>query len=121
MSATALRNIGIILVLAVAVWLLPGGGTAAGVISSLLGVAFAVGIWLILMRLYREHRLTIYGLGDQYRGVLYASLAALLFAGAAAGRDQWFGNPGLTLLWFVVLGAAVFGLVRTWRHWREYS
>jgi hypothetical protein len=121
MSATGLRNIGIILLFALAVYALPGGGTAAGVISSLLGVAFAVGIWLILMRTYREHRLTIHGLGDRYRAVLYASLAALLFAGAAAGREQWFGNPGLTLLWFVVLGAAIFGLVRTWRHWRDVS
>lgn len=121
MTTTALRNIGIVLVLAVAVYALPGGGTAAGVIQGLLSVAFAVIIWLFLMRTYREHRLTIYGLGDKFRGILYASLAGLLFAGAAAGRDQWFGNPGLTLLWFVVLGGAVFGLIATWRHWREYS
>ncbi len=121
MSTTALRNIGIVLLLAVAVFALPGGGTAAGVISGLLSVAFAVGIWLFLMRMYREHRLTIYGLGDKYRGIFYGSLAALLFAGAAAGRGQWFDNPGLTLLWFVVLGAAIYGLVATWRYWREYS
>ena len=70
MSSTGLRNIGIVLLLAVAVFALPGGGTAAGVIQSLLSIAFGVGIWLILLRTYREHRLTIYGLGDQYRAVL---------------------------------------------------
>ena len=121
MSSTTLRNIGIVLVLAVAVYALPGGGTAAGVIQALLGVAFAVGVWLVLMRLYREHRLTIYGLGDRFRGILYASLAALLFAGAASGRAGWFGSPALVVLWFVVLGAGVYGLVMTWRHWRELS
>jgi hypothetical protein len=121
MSSTALRNIGIVLLLAVAVFAIPGGGTAAGIVSALLSIAFGVLIWLFLMRMYREHKLTIYGLGDKYRGVLYASLAGLLFAGTAGGRGQWFDSPGLVLLWFAVLGAAIYGLVATWRHWREYS
>ncbi len=119
MSTAALRNVAIILVLAAAVYALPGGGTTAAIIGSLISIAFAVGIWLFLMRMYREHRVTIFGLGDKYRGVLYASLAALLFAGAAASR--WFDSAPLTLLWFVVLGAAVYGLVATWRYWRAYS
>jgi len=119
MNVSALRNVGIVLLLAVAVFALPGGGTAAGVISALIGIAFAVGIWLFLHHMYREHRMTIFGLGDRVRGVFYASLAALLFAGAAA--SEWFETAPLTLLWFVLLGAAVYGLVATWRHWRAYS
>ena len=119
MNLTALRNIAIVLAIAVAVYAIPGGGTAAGIISSLISVAFAVGIWLFLHHMYREHRMTIFGLGDRHRGILYGSLAALLFAGAAAG--EWFDSAPLTLLWFVVLGAAVYGLVATWRYWRAYS
>jgi hypothetical protein len=119
MTSTALRNVGIILLIAIGVWLIPGGGTAADVIMGLIGVAFAVGIWLFLHHMYREHRMTIFGLGDRFRGIFYASLAALLFAGAAAA--EWFDSGPLTLLWFLLLASAVYGLVATWRHWREYS
>lgn len=117
-SSTTLRNIAIILVLAFAVWLLPGGGTGAAIISALIGIAFSVAIWFFLMRMYREHRTTIFALGDRYRAVFYASLAALLFAGASAAR--WWDSGGLTVLWLVVLGLAAYGLVATYRHWREY-
>jgi hypothetical protein len=117
-NSTVLRNVAIILVLAFAVWLLPGGGTGAGIISALIGIAFSVAIWFFLMRMYREHRMTIFSLGDRYRAVLYGSCAALLFAGVAAGR--WWDSGGLTVLWFVVVGLAAYGLVATYRHWREY-
>ena len=119
MNATTLRNVGIVLLLALVVFAVPGGGTAAGIVSAFISVAFAVGIWLFAMRMYREHRVAIFGLGDRYRAVFYASMAALLFAGAAA--RHWFDDSALTLLWFVVLGAGIYGLVATYRHWREYA
>jgi hypothetical protein len=118
-NSTALRNIGIVLVLALAVFALPGGGTGAAIVSALIGIAFSVAIWFFLMRMYREHRMTIFALGDRWRLVLYASLAALLFAGASAQR--WWDSGGLTVLWFVMLGAAIYGLVATFRHWRAYA
>src|SRR3712207_5504787 len=119
MSGTTARNIGIVLLLAVAVYAIPGGGTAAGIISALISIAFAVGIWLFLMRMYREYRTTIFGLGDQHRGFLYAGLAAILFLGASAG--SWFDSAPLTLLWFVILAAAIYALVATFRYWRSYE
>ena len=117
--SSPVRNVGIVLLLALAVYALPGGGTGAEVIQTLISIAFAVAIWFFLMRMYREHRTTIYGLGDRFRGVFYASLAALLFAGAAAG--EWFDSGPLTVAWLVMLGAAIYGLVATFRHWRAYD
>jgi hypothetical protein len=117
-SSTTLRNIGIILLLALAVFALPGGGTGASIVSALIGIAFSVAIWMFLMRSYREHRMTIFALGDQHRGILYASLAALMFCGASA--QKWWQNGPLTVLWLVLAGAAVYGLVTTYRHWRAY-
>jgi len=117
-NSTTLRNIGIILVLAFAVWLLPGGGTGAAIISALIGIAFSVAIWFFLMRTYREYRMTIFALGDKYRAILYGSAAGILFAGVAA--DRWWNTGPLTLLWFVLVAAAIYGLVATYRHWREY-
>jgi hypothetical protein len=117
-SSTTVRNIGIVLVLAVAVFALPGGGSGADTVMALISIAFSLGIWLLLMTQYREHRMTIFALGDQYRGILYASLASILFLGAAA--DKWFKTGPLTVLWLLILGAAVYGLVSTFRHWRAY-
>jgi hypothetical protein len=116
---TALRNIGIIVLLAVAVFALPGGGTGAGVVEALISIAFFVGIWLIIMRLYRENRMTIFSLGDRYRGILYGALCGLLFAGAAA--REWFDSAALTFLWFALVVACGYGLYATYRHWREYA
>ena len=117
MSSTA-RNVGIVLLLALAVFALPGGGTGASIVSALISIAFAAAIWFFLMRMYREHRMTLDGLGDTYRGVLYASLAAILFLGASASK--WWDSGPLTVLWIVILGAALWGFVATWRHWRAY-
>lgn len=118
MELKTVRNIGIILLIAVAVFALPGGGSGAAVVRALISIAFALGIWLFLMTMYREHRMTIFSLGDQYRAILYGSLAAILFLGASA--DKFFDSGPLTVLWLAILGAAVYGFVATYRHWRAY-
>jgi hypothetical protein len=118
-SLTTLRNIGIILLLALAVFALPGGGTGAGIVEALVGIAFGVGIWLFLMRMYREHRVALFALGDKYRGVLYASFCGVLFAGAS--YREWWDSAPLTLLWMALLVACGYGFYATYRHWREYA
>ena len=111
------RNVLIILGLALAVWALPGGGMAADIIGQLISIAFYVALWFILVYVYRNFRMTIFTLGDRHRGFLYGGLAAILFLGAAA--DRFFDDSALTLLWFVILGATIYALVATFRHWRE--
>ena len=118
MSA-GVRNVLIVLVLAAAVWAIPGGGTAAGIVAAFISVGFAVGIWLALSFVYRNFRSTIYGLGDQNRGMLYGGLAGLLFAGAAA--DRFFDTAGGTLIWFAVLAASIFVLVLVFQRYRAYD
>ncbi len=117
-SSTA-RNVLIILVLALAVWALPGGGTAADVIGQLISIAFFVALWFALVYVYRNFRMTIFTLGDRHRGMLYGGLAAILFLGASAGR--FFDSAAGTFAWLAILGAAAYALVATFRHWREYA
>jgi hypothetical protein len=76
----------------------------------------ALAVW-IAMRFYRDNRLAIYGLGDGYRALLYGCLGAILVVTAALDRLS-----GLyVLIWCAVVGAAVVGLYRVWRHYREYG
>jgi hypothetical protein len=115
----AVRNVLIVVALAAAVALLPGGGTGAAVVGQLLFLAFAVGAALLLVRLYREHRVEIFSLGDRQRGLLYGAIATIVFCAAAARRFLDSG-PGI-LLWFALVGAASYALVVVWRHHREYG
>ena len=114
------RNVLIVLLLAVAVYALPGGGTTAGIVRTLISIAFAVGVGLLLVRLYREHRTTLYGLGDRHRGLLYGALATLVFA-AAAARRMFDASGAFALLWIVLVGGASYALYLVWRQHREYA
>ena len=114
-----LRNIAIVLLLAVAVWRLPGGGTASNVIGNLLSVIFLGGLAFFGFRLYMEHRTTLFSLEDRMRGVLYASAGLAVFAIVATSRF-WDEGGALALLWFVMLGAAAYGVFVVWRSAREY-
>ena len=119
MSTETLRNVGIIVLLALAVFLLPGGGTAADIVISLISVLFSIAIWFFLMRTYRANRMTLMAMDDRVRGILYGSAAGLLFAGASA-RHWWDSAVG-TLAWFVLLGTCIYGLVFVYRAHREYA
>jgi hypothetical protein len=114
-----LRNVAIVLVLAVAVWQLPGGGTAANTIGNLLSLILFAGLVFFGYRLYMEHRMTLFDLPDQQRNVLYASAGLLVFALIATSR-MWDHGGGLILLWFALIGVAVYGVFSVFRAYREY-
>ena len=113
------RNIAIVLLITLAVWLIPGGGTAADIVGTFISIAFGVAIWFALVYVYRNFRTTIYSLGDQNRGFLYGALASILFLGASA--DRFFDSAAGTFVWFAILGAAAYAAVTVFRSWREYA
>ena len=88
---THLRNIAIVIALAVVVWKLPGGDTASLAISNLLGLIFIGGLLFLGYRIYMENRETIFGLGERQRGILYASLALAAITLIATSRCR---RPG---------------------------
>ena len=116
---TNLRNIAIILALAVVVWKLPGGGTASLTISNLLGIIFIGGLLFFGYRIYMEHRETIFGLEERQRGILYGALALIAFTLIATSRMWDAGGLG-AILWLAFIGAAAWGLYTVWRAYREY-
>jgi len=117
--AKHIRNILIIVGLALVVWLVPGGGTGSSTIYNVLTIVLTAGLLFFGYRLYMEHRATIFGLGDNQRAVLYGSVAVATVALLATNR-LW-NNGGLgTLLWIALLGLAGWGIYRVWRAYSEY-
>jgi hypothetical protein len=117
--AKHIRNILIIVALALVVWLVPGGGTGSSTIYNLLTIVLTAGLLFFGYRLYMEHRATIFGLGDNQRAVLYGSVAAATVALLATNRLWNEGGLG-TLVWFVLLSLAGWGIYRVWRAYSEY-
>ena len=114
-----LRNVAIILVLAVAVWKLPAGGTASATVSNILSVLFVGGLLFFGYRVYMERRETIMGLDDRLRGVLYGSLA--LAAITLVATRKWWNAGGVgTLVWLVLMCLALYGVYYVWRAYRSY-
>lgn len=113
-----LRNFGIVLLITVAVYALPGGGTAASLVEAILFVIVTVGIGLLGARAYLQNRSSIYGLGDRWRLLLYAAIG--LFVLLMAGATKLFDSGGGTLLWLLLFAAMLYALYAVFRHSREY-
>lgn len=114
-----LRNIAIIVALALVVWLLPGGDTGAAVISNVLSIIFLGGLLFFGYRMYMEHRTTLFDMEERLRTILYVSAGVLALALVATGRLWNTGGPYI-LLWFAMIAAAGYGLYVVVRSVREY-
>jgi hypothetical protein len=112
------RNIAIVVAIALAVYLLPGGGRVASTFEAALWVAFGLAIAYFGLRMYREHRISLYGLGDRHRALLYGAVALAVFLYAA--RARMWGTGSGELLWFVLVGTVVYALLEVFRRSRSY-
>lgn len=112
-----IRSFAIVLLIAAAVQFIPGGTRAANIFGALLEVLFAAGIGYVAMRLYRERRLSLYGLG-RHRGLLYGAVALGAVTVAAQPR-MWQTGFG-EFAWFVLIGLVVYSLLEVYRFSRLY-
>jgi hypothetical protein len=118
-SLEALRNVGIIVLIALVVWLAPGGGQGASFIQQLLGAIFIVTMAVICGILYRQYRGEIFSLGDRWRFALYAAVGIAIVTVAASRR--LFQTGAGALLWFALIGAASYTLYLVWQRYRSYA
>jgi heme O synthase-like polyprenyltransferase len=117
--AKHIRNILIIVALAVVVWLLPGGRQGSNTVYNVMTLVLTAGLLFFAYRLYMEYRATIFGLGDRERAVLYAALGLAAFA--ILGTSKLWNEGGLgALIWFALLSLAAWGMYRVWRAYQEY-
>jgi hypothetical protein len=109
MSLAAARNILIILVIAALVVLIPGGGTGASVALQAVYLIFLATIGWFASIMYRQHRTTLYALGDRRRAVLYVALGVA--AVVLTGTSKLWGSSAGSVAWLVLLGAAVYAVI----------
>ncbi len=120
MNLQLARNAAIVVVVALAVWLLPGGGEGADFVAKILHATFIVVAVLIIGTLYRQYRGEIFSLGDQWRFALYAAVGIALLTVSITGR-MWDAPPVGPLAWIALVGGSSYTLYVVWQRYRSYS
>lgn len=111
---------GIVAVIALAFFAIPGGGSSLDVIVAFLTIAFFTAIALFGYRLYREQRFLIESLDDRMRLVLYGSVALAFLTFAASRRLFDAGGAGV-VAWLALLGLCSYGVYWVYARHRSHE
>jgi hypothetical protein len=114
----ALRNLAIILLLALVVAAAPAGGHVADGLLALISVIFLVLIAAAGYVGYRQNRLAYLALTDGQRATLIGAAGAIVLM--IAGTDELLESGGGTLLWIAVLAGSAFAIFRVVAEARSY-
>jgi hypothetical protein len=114
----ALRNAAIVMLLALAVAFVPGGGNAAEAVLTAITMGFLAAIAWTIFVLSRQNQLTLAALNDGRRAVLFGAFG--LIALLIAGSDEMFSSGAGTLAWIFLLGASIAAIWRIWIETRTY-
>jgi hypothetical protein len=115
---TNVRNFAIIALIAAVIVVIPGGQTASSFVVQAISLAFLGAIAWIASRLYQEHRVSLYSLGDRKRAILYvaAGVATLTFT---ASSRLFNSGPG-SVVWILLLAGCAYAVFWVFRSSREY-
>jgi hypothetical protein len=114
-----LRNILIIVGLALIVAAVPGGGNAATAILTAITIAFLATIAFAAYVFYRQNQFTFATLTERQRALVYGALGVIALM--IAGADEMLGGSGLaTIAWIVLIALSVFALWRVWVESHSY-
>jgi hypothetical protein len=113
-----LRNVVIVMSIALAVAFAPAGGNAADAILTAITMGFLAAIAWTVFVLSRQSQLTLATLSDGRRAILYGGLG--LIALLIAGSDEMFSSGGGTLAWILLLGVAVAAIWKVWTEANSY-
>jgi hypothetical protein len=107
-----LRNVAIVMLLALLVAFAPHGGNAADTVLTAITMGFLAAIAWALFVLSRQNQLTLATLSDGRRAILYGALG--MIALLIAGSDELFSSGGGTVAWLLLLVASVGAIWRIW-------
>jgi hypothetical protein len=109
MPWATIRNVAIILVIAALVVVIPGGGTGTSVALQAVYLVFLATLGWFAAIMYRQHRSTLYSLGDKRRAILYAAMA--VGAVVLTGTSRMWQTSAGSVAWLVLLGAAIYAVI----------
>jgi hypothetical protein len=113
-------KIGVVMLVALVLAVLPGGGNALNVVLSLLSIAFLAAIVFLGYRLFRQYNLDIDSLEPNARLALYGSLALAVLTIVGTNRLFDAGGGGIAA-WFALLALCSYGLYWVWTQYRSYG
>jgi hypothetical protein len=113
-------KLGVVALVALAVVVLPGGGSALNVAVTLLTILFFAAIAFLAFRLFREHRFELDTLESTQRLVLYGSVGLALVTFTATNRLFDTGGAGV-LVWLALLALCSYGIFWVWTKYRSYG
>jgi hypothetical protein len=102
------RNILIVLAIAAVVALVQGGVTAANVAIQAVTLAFLGTLVWFASVAYRERRVSLYGLGDGRRALLYVAAGVATLTLTATSR-LWGTGAG-SVAWLILLGGSAYAM-----------
>jgi hypothetical protein len=117
-SFATLRNILIVLAIAALVVLIPGGGTGASVATQAVSLAFLAALGWFASVMYRQHRSSLYSLGDGRRAILYIALGAAALTLTATSR-MWH-SPAGSIAWLVLIAGSAYAVFAIFWAARKY-
>ena len=112
------RNVAIIAAIAAVVAFLPGGGRGASVVIAAISLAFLGSMAWVATIMYRQHRTSLYGLGESRRAAVYVAGGVLAITLTATSR-MWSSSAG-SVAWLLLVGAAVYVVVAVFMAARRY-
>jgi hypothetical protein len=113
-------KLGVVMLVALVIVVLPGGGNVLEVLLTLLSIIFLAAIAFLGYRLFRQYRFDIETLEPNVRLTVYASTGLAILTFVATNRLFDAGGLGV-LLWFALLGLCSYGLYWTWTRYRSYG
>ena len=111
---------GVVALIALALVVLPGGGSALDVVLTILTIGFFAAIAVVVYRIYRQHRFELDTLEPRHRLVLYGSVGLALLTLTATRRLVNEGGPGI-LAWLALLALCSYGGFWVWTRFRRYG
>ena len=113
------RNVAIILLLALVVDLVPGGGDAAETALVAISMAFLAAIAWFVARLYREQEMTLMTLSDGRRALLFGAVGAIALL--IVGFEEFSSWDGGIVVWIALMAGAVGAIFMVWRDATSYG
>jgi uncharacterized protein involved in cysteine biosynthesis len=119
-TVTTILKFALVALIALALFVLPGGGSALNVVLTLLTIGFFVAIALLGYRLYRQYRFEIESLETTQRVVLYCAVGLAFLTFTATNRLFDIGGAGV-IAWLALLGIASYGVFWVFSRYRRFG